>query len=230
LIVEEFSLHYTNISVTLSLVHINTLEALRKGLREFSESIIRDSDAASKLRAAYNKTQKFRFADYIDFLNFLDNLALVDPSARYMVSLENLRKVAQAVIVESLAQGPTNKNAAGLSVYFPQPYMIEKDYDKLRFGHSDFGWLSLITAYAQPNLASLLDRAQVLDNAGHEQLGISPERLALERRRIGDRLRETYSAAGPFEKLIYHEAVRKFDTLRPFVKPGDKLEGIMTRQ
>jgi hypothetical protein len=141
----------------------------------------------------------------------LDRIAATDTAPTHATQLAELSAALKATILESKSQGPLNKAAKGLSVYFPQPYLFDAEYPKLTFASAEFGWIDVIRAYAQPHVYSFVDRLRVLNIAGPDLLGLTPERLTLERRRITSHLADVFKLATPLERANLLQDVRRLD-------------------
>jgi hypothetical protein len=222
LMVSQFNDFYKTIAVTMSLIELSRLQETKDRFRQFVTKFTSDSNNRTQLKLAYNKTQKFRFADYVDVIDLLDQLSELAPAGGYNDQLHGLIDALKNVVLLSKAQGPMNKGALGISAYFPQPYMFDSSYTNLKFAGVDFGWLELIKWYTQTDVADLIERYEVLARASPELLRVSPARFALEKTRLDEHLTVAFKNSDHITQNVLLQRAQRFDLTSQF-KPANSL-------
>jgi hypothetical protein len=215
-IVNEFDGFYKNIAVTMSLIELSRLQSTRDKFRQFVTKFGSDPNNRTLLKLAYNKTQKFRYADYVDVIDLLGRLSEASPTGAYTDQLYGLIDALKNVVLLSRAQGPLNKGALGISAYFPQPYMFDSSYTNLAFAGAGFGWTDLIKWYGQTDVADLMERYEILAKASPEQLGVSSARLALEKTKLDAHLTVAFQNSDQSTRMLLLQKAQKIDLTSQF--------------
>jgi hypothetical protein len=139
---------------TLSCIDIRKINDIEQAMIKLSKAIENlPNDEQKTLSQAFKKafpnTMRFDELEYIDFVQFFQNIALMLQKSNehyvfndILLKIENLTKATQEAIIFH-KQGTFFKNACGLSIYFPEKTMHES-YKKTLF-YQNTGWDKILS-------------------------------------------------------------------------------------
>lgn len=187
-IVAAYQRHYTTISSTLSLLRLAELPELLNRLDTLGRLLLKNDQRHEHLRSAYNDSVKFHFADFVDMGLFVALLQRADPTA-YEKATIDLRTALDRLVQVSKTTGPELQSATGLSMYFPQPHMFDRDYASLEIVAGAPSWLKVLNDYSDPKNRDIVAELRRNALSTPEMLKVSPERLEFETRVLVNQLK-----------------------------------------
>lgn len=148
----------TNENVTQSAVRTDSLEKAASGLDDFAGILAKSlGTIRATLADILISVQRFREGDYLDIYDFALLCQKNMPQPGIAESAARLLKLLDENIVANVTAGDKEKNAHGMSIYFPLKGGPADDvlhiYRKLDFTVTYPNWFKLITAFhASPTL------------------------------------------------------------------------------
>jgi len=137
--------------ITQSAINTAMVEEVAKDLDAFSQVLLEHIASKKELKYTLFSTQLFNKSDYIDLVDFINNVMnrlAIKPLACYA---EKLLCSLDKLIVGNYTIGQRMRNANGVSLYFPSNKRPFKEtfemYEKLEFSKDYPHWIALIKWY-----------------------------------------------------------------------------------
>lgn len=163
IIIQSFSNSFSNTAITLSAIRLANVDDIVGNFESFIRALQSQVDVnMSALRAAYQRAQKFVYADYLDLDHFAELIGerlggdLSDAS-------KNLRSSIQAATVFNINVGPSVKNARSISFYFPPSHLYDKSYEEISFAQNT-AWVEVMDHIFRADSVSRIVRLRELSD------------------------------------------------------------------